>query len=335
MALLRQFQTYMIVTLITALIWLFAEGQDVQRYDREQLTVQLAVPAGWVVAPSQITLRGVQFQGATAKISELKQTLSAGLSIRLDADGTLLQPGQMEIDVVERLRASVALATGVNVLDAQPEQVNVLVDRMETREANVIFQAGDIQLIDAPEMEPPRVSISAPQLALNRAGPDGQGITVRAEPVTPLRDLEPEVEQTVRARVVPPDALVGEPLVKINPQEVRVTLAMAKRQESITLANVPVWVVAPPSELSRYSVQLEDESRFIRDVTVTGPILDIQKIANEQTRVVAMLTLNAEALDSFAGKETVVAPVSFNLPPQFKVEAPSNTARFTVSRRGG
>ena len=83
----RKLQTYILVSLVTVLIWLYAEGQDVQRYITE-LPVRLVVPAtsGLIVVESPTDRARVEFRGASAQIRRLREIIErqGGLDVRLD-----------------------------------------------------------------------------------------------------------------------------------------------------------------------------------------------------------------------------------------------------------
>ncbi len=72
-------ETWFLVTLISVLVWLYAEGAMVQTYPRQRIAVDLVAPPGSRLAlePDR-TEAFVSFRGSAAQLQELKARLAQG-----------------------------------------------------------------------------------------------------------------------------------------------------------------------------------------------------------------------------------------------------------------
>src|SRR3712207_4531482 len=102
MPLSRRIEDYAVVTLITLLIWFYAESQTLvsDQTGAMELIVRPASPNLAVVdqAPGRVN---VWFSGAANAVGRLKASLGEELTVRLDASE--LEPGETHERPLERL----------------------------------------------------------------------------------------------------------------------------------------------------------------------------------------------------------------------------------------
>jgi hypothetical protein len=281
-----------------------------------------------VVEKSTETVR-MRFRGAQAEIYRLQQAISEGVTLRPDIN----EPGTHNL-VLENLlpQTSPLSRVAVSILTIEPRTLQVKVDRLVRREAGLHFEPEDVELKhQARQASPSRVMLSLPERELEHLGDPGSP-RLTLEPMVDLRSLPTGTPQTVRARVRLPEALAEHPDVRVEPREVELSFTIDKKEDAYTLPSVPVWVAAPPGDLTTYQVELHEDSRVLRDVTVTGPAGLIERVADREIRVIALLRLSSDDLAQNVGQETEEA-VSFDLPPQLTIREADRTVRFTVSRR--
>lgn len=327
----REIPTLILVTLITLLIWLYAEGRDVQATDDPiSVPVRLVSTAGSdvVFRQEEMTLQAT-FRGASAQIDRLRRRLEGSdrpVELRIDMDSTTPETFETRQLLVRALSQY-----GVNVLTVSPSKLTVSIDRLVTRPATVRFDAAEVRLLEAAVVEPMQIEITAPSRQLDVIAADG-ALVFNAKLLRPLAELDTGVEHNVRAQIELPDNLLSpevSPHVELSATEVMVTLTIIATESSVEPPSVPVWIEGPPLELNRFDITLDRDSALLKGVTITGPTDLIDQLGPP----IAYLALTGEDLDGHAGKGPVTAEVIFHLPDGLRVDVDSRTVTFTVTRR--
>lgn len=330
----RRIQDILLVTLITALIWFYAENSNVQNYPphgSKTVPVSVQLPSGdLVVIQQSAQTLNMRFRGAQAEIYRLQRALADGITLRPD----ISDPGTHNLVLENLLPQTAPLSrVPVSLLNIEPATLQVTVDRLVQQEAGIRFEPESVELQDqAWQASPSQIDLTLPAGALQQFdNPDN--IMLRAEPLVDLGSLPTGTPQTVRARVRLPDSLSNYPDVRVQPREVELSFTIDKKEDTTTLPSVPVWVAAPPGDLNTYQVELDEDSRVLRDVTVSGPANLIKQVAERQIRVIALLRLSSDDLAQNVGMQ-ITETVSFDLPPQLTVKDPTRTVRFTITQSG-
>ena len=325
----RKLQNYGLVTLVTVLIWLYAEGQDVSR-DKVPLTVAVPTEVGQdtVVDLADLSTTSLQVQltvkGNTSRLRDLSTRLGATGRLTLPLTMNDLPEGREGVLQLEPLLLRAPLGEGgptlrdlgIIVEDVQPREVAVVVSRLVPYDAEVKFQPQGVEIKPDRKIDPPQVSMKLPRSLLERLSASQDAIFVEA--VVPRGQLDrlPEGEpHTITARLELPPVLAQDRHVRLNQQTVDVTFTILSKKQTTKLSKpVPVWLMAPSSEMKLYDVTLDEQSRVLRDVTITGPRDLIAKLNDPQRamRVVARLALDKDALDKAinaggAGEATIDA----------------------------
>lgn len=327
----KRIQDYLLVTLITALIWLYAEGRNVQTYaPPSPVRVQVDLPSDDLVVVRQSPERfNMRFRGARSELDQVRRGLSSGVTLELDR----MEPGSMNVVMSEHLREARPIAgLSVNVTTVDPPTMELEIDRLVEREVELSFSPEEVQV--APEslsINPPRVSVTLPEGRLEALG-EADDLELAVEPAVPARLLPVGRQQTVRGRVRLPPELADDPHVSVEPQEVQLTFTIDTKDDAVTLPSVPVWIMAPPTDLENYRVTLEEGSRVLRDVRVSGPSELVESVRDGSLRVVATLRLSSDDLARSVG-DTASGSVSFELPPNLTVTSETDAVRYTVERR--
>ncbi|MAE60042.1 MAG: hypothetical protein CMJ49_01670 [Planctomycetaceae bacterium] len=338
MNLRHEIPTLLLVTLVTALIWLYAERRDISAYPPNGMMpvqVEFVAPKvrDMVIALPQRPIQ-VQFRGATAHIERLRDRLDNDnpIELRLDLHGPPLEPGNREVDV-KRLLTHALSEYGVSIINVEPASPSVNVLQMVTRTATVRFAHTEVQLLGPAQIEPQQIQIEAPALALDRLAAEDNLILDAVLP-NPISDYTAGVQITERATIkLPADLPLSlMPYVSIDPREVAVTFTIEKKESRTELTSVPVWLDAPPGETDRFVVTLDPESALLRNVIVVGPTDQIEQIG--QTIIVkANLVLTADDFERYVDQGPQTAEVQFYLPGDLRVETRSRTVTFQVTYR--
>jgi len=317
---LRRVQSVGLVTLITAVIWLYAEGQDVRDITREvRLTLPAEIGQSTVLAfsnPSRAASVQVRLMGASASLSQVEQQLGAGGGLRLPVEpGDLRGDGPVTLDVASLIRRArvrtdeptspTLMDLGVNVLSVEPTELRVEVDQLFMKRLRVLFDPGVVEV--EPNWEATPAEVEATLLRSRWEAVRGASDALFVEAVIPRETLV-GLEQGVRQRDVQADLRLPEVFVPDGPladytrlhrRTVSLSFTIARQRASVELGTVPVWLVSSPSELQRYRVELAAENRVLNGVRIEGPrdLVDRLRAEDSNLRVIARFELTSEELD--------------------------------------
>lgn len=319
MRLKRDLPSLILITLITLLIWLYAEAQNIKTIPT---TISIALPervgsdrVAYFANGEQVLRASVQLRGSSTQISAFQARIGSQ-PLQLPIEPTDLPDDRSTVTLdLARLLAGARLdpldpagptinSLGLNVVTTEPGRINVEYDQLVTRTVPVRFAPREVQIAPTYKVEPASVDITLPRSALSLIGGSEDALYLEAliEPER-LRAIPEGVTQTMSATLDKSNlADVGgiDPRrIRLHEDDVDVTFTIARQKDTVTVKLVPVWVVAPPSELARFEVTLADDSRVLRDVTVTGPRDLVQRLRDNpgDVRVVARFELTGEALE--------------------------------------
>ncbi|GAB5497083.1 MAG: hypothetical protein Phyf2KO_21630 [Phycisphaerales bacterium] len=324
-------RTFVIVSLVSVLIWIVAEGESLST-DRVEVVIRLVsegddiamrptAESGWT---GRVT---VEMEGSTAEVSRLHDRLRDPLAFAPGAPGVPITPGAHTIDIATVLRqAELVQGTGVSIVTVEPETVDVLIDRVEWQQFDVQVDVPDLASASSPVADPRRVRVLVPSLLADSIG-DTQTLkaSLTQEQVDALvvgqRNIVPNVPVEL------PTQLSGHPFVRIEPERVNVTVTLDNREDSVTLDNVPVQIQKPAFESERWIVLVDEQDQLLESVTVTGPSDLIEQIRSGELTIFATVVLTLDDRDAgITQKEAVFK----NLPSPLEFDAPSTTVRLTI-----
>ncbi|MEO1512173.1 MAG: hypothetical protein AAFU70_08880, partial [Planctomycetota bacterium] len=180
--------------------------------------------------------------------------------------------------------------------------VELQMDELVTRALPVVIDAG-VDLASPATTDPPEVSIRCPSELLEFL-PDRLVARVSREA---LEGLRPGVAHSVQG--VPVSALfpvgVGPWAVTYEPSRVAVTLELRSETDSMLVPAVPVRLLLAPEAVGRWSVEISDDDRFIRDVRLSGPAAVIDRLREQEFVPTAIVRLTAPMLEAGAGEAEV------------------------------
>jgi hypothetical protein len=322
-------RTFAVVTVITLMIWVYAEGENVKLHT---LDVDIAlVPAG--SEPLSITPRQVPGVRLTVRCSAEK---FAQLESRTRNDPVAVPVGARRKEPRRMISLKEPIATrsivselGINLVDVQPESVEATIEHAQVVSLPVQVVVDGVQLSGEPTVDVTSVPVHVP-LSLVKAL-EGRKLEARIAPAR-LASLPVNVPHTLTVSLTPPEPLV--PVAEtLSLPEVKVTLTIRSQSASVTLPSVPVWQSSPPAAMTRFNLELDRENEFLRDVTLTGPAEAIELIRKGETKVVANLRLTGEELEKLAGKDAGSANVVLTLPPGVVASPAPGAVTFKVTRR--
>lgn len=322
----QKIETFIVVTVITALVWLYAEGRNVTIYTNEPVPVRFVSGdgEGLTISPEGPQRVLISFEGSTA----MKQALDA-----------LTKQGPIDLPVVEQpdaptavqnlimkdvLNESVLRELGIQVTATDPAVIPVTVRRLVSVDMPIEAQVTAAGLAGRPTVEPARMAVRVPASLASVA----EELALIA-PVTDadLTGIPANTPRTITVRLELPEPLQGQP-VELPQRNAAVTLTISKQTDSITLTSVPIHINAPPLLLEQYRIELPEDTVVLRDVKLTGPADAITEIRENNFRVWAEFRPSADDLNPGVTQ----ASLELHLPPEVSADEPLPRVPVTVTR---
>ncbi len=310
----RSVRSYGLVTLITLLIWLYAEGQDVTSDARKlEITLPARVGQSTVVDfadGGERVLVSFNASGASTQLSELRTRLGSVLELTLEPDD-LPAGGRATLRLEELLERAVVgggstiAELGVSVSSVDPAVIEVDVDQLDAREVRVVLNAEGVELASERSIEPGTVTITAPKTLFAQYAGSEDALYVEAE----LKgETLVQIREGVETRRALPLGLA--PIfaqskhVSIEPTAVDVTFTIV-RQQSTVQPDSPLPVIWVLGQSDEYAIEMAQADRYLEDVTITGPSDLIQRIVDKDPtlRIVARLDLIGDLMPGEQSKE--------------------------------
>ncbi len=282
-----QLPTYLIVTVVAVLIWLWAAGETREtgeRTFRVQFTTQL--PADHVVTPRETTI-SVEIEGSR---SALRSAPAMGSPIVLTLDAG---PGDYSLDLVQRLNDHPDLRDArVSVISTDPPSQDVTIDKLVSARVRVEDpDLGRLQTEGGILIDPPHVTVRLPQRLQGRLG---AGVSVKAlvDPAQ-LGRLNPGEPAQLTARIELPESLATQASVMVTPTAGTVSFTVRSNMREVTLPTIPVHIRGPWKDHEEYIVEVAEADRFLEEVTITADAALIDRIAAGDVKVFALVHISS------------------------------------------
>ena len=330
--LLSIIRTATVVTVLTLLVWVVAEGESLAS---ERLETPVRIEGdpeqGLVVVPAPgAPWSGrvlVEIEGAAASVSRMREALRLGFELRPGTPGVPIEPGQHTIFLAEVLRAQPAfLGSGITLSSVEPERVEVDVERLLTRGVDVTVRLPEGVDVSSVVAEPRRVQLTYPSSAATVVD---QGIEIVAEvSVEQAERIGIGLRSIIRdVQLQLPDVLTGSRFASIEPGSVSVIATLEAREDTVTLDAVPVRIQRPAFQAERWIVRVADEDQLLSGIVVTGPSDLIERIRTNDLRIFATVSLTPDDLNTQITEKTITFS---DLPTPLRFEAADPTVRLTI-----
>lgn len=317
-------KTAAIVTVVSALIWLYAESESVRTEEFRAVRIHFTVPAGsekavWLTADKSTAMSvNVTLEGPTGAIDALRQVLAKPLELSPGA-GLRADAGVQTVQFREALRRHpVIRRTPVTIVDVSPADASVFVDDLIRVPLPVrVVLAPEFELASPAQSSVTHATVVMPASLRDRVR-DGNYVSAAIESQRLERLARDRLERIADIRLQPPLGIRSEPFVRVEPQETTVSLTLKGQRVSVVLPTVFVELRIAPELLRTWSVEIPAEDRFLREVTVTGPADLVAQI--ERSGLVAYVRILSEDLDrQIQSKEAVFTDLPGS-PLEFQVE---------------
>ena len=315
----------LMVSIVTVLIWLYAEGENIKTYEMD-LPIQFIAATGQnlLIKPSRPDINPhLTLQCSSAQKVQLDQLLvGSPLSIPLSEDPNA--PGGNQQLLLKQLFTSLPVFANlsVNITEVKPAQITVNVKKLQTIKLKIQeVTEGDSQIQDV-VIEPATATMYLPSDLFNNLT---ERDVIQARLSKQLLDqLTLNQTHTLKAvQLLPPQTVRTED-VRIQPPTAKVTFTLTRQAKTLTISSIAVRFVLPAASMNQYQVSLvNDEDKFIRAVKLTGPNDLIDQISERKIKIWADLKLEADDLAKGVGKESIAIVPHIQKPDAVKlVEAP-------------
>lgn len=328
------------VAVITVLIWVYADIQFTETRDaRATLRVQAdRNPALAVLEPEEPLPISFRVKGNRHMIDAFLE--------RLAASGSLLSFNAANLEPLTRHRERLAdllsalpelREGGLEVVLAQPQNLDIFVDTYKTVPATVEFAPSGAEFAQPPpRIEPPRVNLSVPSTLAARLSNEPH-LATEALDVGKLPTGQPITRSLA---VIPPDL----PGARVEPPKVQVTFQLAQQQAATKALTVPIQVQMPQDwarddTWAKYKLLVPPIEEWTRAITFTGPRIYIDQL--REKHVQAFITLKesdkkdpvATWLERPVQVQVVPTPEAPDLHVQVDPREPVKPVSFRMEKR--
>ncbi|GAB4192658.1 MAG: hypothetical protein Kow00105_06740 [Phycisphaeraceae bacterium] len=337
--LLESLETVLVVTVIAALIWLYAEGETIRTETRRVKVRFVAPTAGLAVSLAEgqnlaahDTTLDVQAtiqasQGDLPRIADWIRNEVVEVEVRVPDEPDEVQA----VNLRDALNHSPLSDINAFIKEVDPETVSVRVQQLQTIDMGIEPRVGELELSEAPPtFNPPTVQVTMPFALAQQAREQGWKLIARMDQL----DRDSFVEDTQNVETVAlelPPELRDRPYVRIQQETVDVTFVVRRLTEVLELPRVQVRLRLTDDITGLYRIRIDPESQRILRVTVRGPSEAIQRIRENPSLVRASILIKLEDLTT--GEGSGAAPLDIFLPEGVKVVSTDpnlNTVTYTA-----
>jgi hypothetical protein len=316
---------------LTLLIWIWAEREQVATMKDVSVPFKIVTSddrVATVKVPEDMNLV-LELQGPQGRLQEVLDELRGGKGTPRGLDIEL--PPSLEVnrehrpDTLTLLRNhKTFVSNGVTVLSVQPARMDISLDQVVEREAQIIAPP-ELKNLRA-TFDPAMVKVRGPLSLLTRAtqaDPAKLGrLVLHAEiPQEIARTPGPHELSNVLLRK--PDELNSETVTVAAPPKVRANIAVSQADKTTTIRSMPVTLDVPDGLLEKFKSM--DFRPVLQNVTVTGPpeIIDRIEAPDFEPKPKARVVVTQQDVGEPRQKQVV-----YDLPPG--VEVSEEDKRRTV-----
>jgi hypothetical protein len=329
-------RTFLIVTLITVMVWLLAESRMVMARSVEaQIALIPADSAGGgslVVRQNgngpQIRTVSIHVEGSTAGLDRFARVLQNRVELRVGRE-IPAKPGVHVLDLQSILRQSSDFAVhGLTITEVSPDSISVEVDELETREFPIrVNMPAGIDIDGAPRAEPASVRIVAPSRKLAEIA--AQVATVQIDQAD-IEQLTPGRIDTIPGVIVDIEGVARTDWeTTIDPGQVDVLVTLRSQTQRYVIDRMPIQILMSPGEVGDWRVEIDEADKDWVNVEIAGPADGIDQLRSGDSVLTAFVTLTFEDLErSISSKQTQIQ----GLPAGCVVVSPDFTVNLEISR---
>lgn len=314
--------TVVMVSVITLLVWLYAEDANVKSYNNERVFVRFvgSDDGEMIIDPPGVTVL-VSLTGSTGQFQQFRRKVEDQQVITVPVP---ISPGQsstsVTIDLLQELEEGVLTGLGLSLTEIDPDLVDVSIQRVVEVPLTVKVVSQGLNLARPAEATVEQITVRLPaRLATEayRASPAVIELTnADLSGVTPGSDSR----LTLPIDLPPTAGELPEGFdLRVSATESAVTFRLLVEREPFTIDRLFVKLTGPASVGNRYAIEIPAEHQFLTGLQVQGPPDQIARLRENpgSPNILATIELtNAEVDEAAAGTGVVTKPVQIyiNLP---------------------
>ncbi|MEO0514457.1 MAG: hypothetical protein AAF086_04085 [Planctomycetota bacterium] len=324
----EKIETYIVVTIISVLVWLYAEATVLKQETGKSVQLLLDEPTNsYALTPSASAVR-VSYRGSSGQIQQFNEMTALPLVHEIDPTG-ITETVTRTIVLDEALVRAGLGEVGITELEVEPATLSVTLEPLVSIDLPVVVQTQNLDLNGEPAAEPAAVSVTAPLDTVEQLR--GQSVVATlvgadAGEGTGLERVAPSVALTY-----PSNLDLNSPWVTAEVRAVRINYTLANNIETVVVGRVPLYINLPVDVQLRYTVRPQDQSNFLRDVQLQGPADVIARIRANDPGLVVRAELSITDLSKIE-QTSLERPVIIAPPGVTPVQLPE-VMPITVRRR--
>lgn len=333
-------KTALIVTVLTILVWLFAENESLTE---QTLSVRLDVTA----SESEAELTGVRVddfdgrasldvRGSRNAIEKLRQELDVPVRLVWGQEPMPGAAGSFEIDLLDTLRRVRHLReTGAAIEGVRPRRLSVTVTSFKVVSGMIEADLPASASAGDPTLEPASARVRVPA-----STPEEILADLRVPAVLPPGAAVGPGSlggRTVPLELQVPASLRSIDGVRLLTRRTRATFPAGTSIATAELSAVPVQLVVPHYEAEAYAIDLHPEDQIL-SATVTGPASLIDAMRRREATLIGLLSLTDVELASPPESKAIAfgilrAGAVTPAPESLRIEPSKPAVRFTARVR--
>jgi len=296
--LLETLETALVVTVITVLIWLYAEGETIQLVTKT-VDIEFVAPNATMAielngkpADARVKEVDISYQVSRSNRSKVEQFLREQQAIKIEVRTNGEGGSEQIIDLKDDLSASPLAEMGAYIQSTDPPTATVRLIELRTVTLPIEPLLGELELSEeAPTFSPAQVELTLPKDLADLAQAKGLSLNALMNELDASR-FEEDTQNVRKVRLgLPPE--LASPHARFNPNT-EVTFVVLKRTHEITLDRVQVRVSISDAWTGKRQITI-DTQQFI-EVQLKGPAEVIDRIDETNELVWATLKLNSDDL---------------------------------------
>lgn len=340
-ALLEVLETVLVVTVITALIWLYAEGETINTQTRT-ITIRLVAPmAGQAVSvPEHETSETGEveleveatIQASRGNWQRIEELIRREIEVKVSSPNSSTSQVQ-PINLREALNQSALTDVNAFVKEVEPANVSVRVQQLQNVPMGIRIERGNIEISDdgEPKSDPATVMVTMPAEIAQKVRDQDIELIVHLDQLPPDKLLEDEQQSPSVVLRLPPE-LVGVPFVTLGQDRVNVTFIVRKQTEEIVLSRVQVRLRLSDEITGLYKIKIDPDTQRYLGVTLRGPSNTIQSIRDDESQSLVQASILIKLAD-LTSEDNHTAPLEWVLPDGVEIistdPADINTITYT------
>jgi hypothetical protein len=309
---------------LTALIWVYAEREQVMTLNNVIIKVKSAEDSGRVlrIIPASDTIIHADLKGPQADIDQAKEYIE-NTAIPIEVDRTLAA-GEYDVDVTSLInKLPEVVNRGVTVTNCIPSVVHVSIDPIIEKEVEVKPPA---DFAGTPAVfTPTQVRIRGPASQLDRAMKSGQ-LFAYADFRRFSAQLAAGGSQVLQNVPLSPPSDVNASETTFSPVVVRAQVEAPRLEKRALLSYVTVFAAYP--EVPRADQYRAKFDNRVLGIHIVGPADEVAKLESGATTALAIFRVDLDNTDTTAQR---TAPLIFDLPPGVRVADQDKNQKITYT----